>query len=334
MDLTPYLRWPLAGLMTVAVGVGLLVWWARKAQPADGEPLVARTDRLRRLDRFRVLVRRRAWRTGLESAALLVVLAGCALLVARPAEIRSEVTRPSRDLVLCLDASTSMHPYDAEVMRAVRRVVGGLRGDRIGLTIFNGATVTKFPLTDDRAFVDQALAEAQEAFTTGDQRYSRATLDIRASQVGDALVGCVRGFDRLAEDRARAVLVATDNQPIGPPAFTVGDAADEAVARDVVLHALVAEADDGGADGADAGDDRADARFAAAVERTGGTFSPLGDDAGVTSVVERIDALESRRLQEPPRAVVRDEPRVAVSLAAAGLLALLVLVLSEGRRRR
>ncbi len=322
--LVPGLRWPLLGLLATAVVIGLLVWWSRRpvAEAHDDQVLVARSDRWRTLPRFRALRRRRLWRTGVQTTALLVLVGGCLLLLARPADVRADDTRPNRDVILCLDASKSMDPYNLGILQAVRRLVGELPGDRVGLTLFNGATVVKFPLTDDRAYVDAELARAEDAFAKGSDFYTRATLDIRASQLGDALVGCARGFDLLDQDRGRVILVASDNQPIGPPVHTLAEAADAALERDVVVHGLAVPAL--------AERPRAELELRTALERTGGSLAALDDEDSVPEVVTRIDRLERRRIEEPPREVLEEAPGTGAALAGAGLLGLLALGL--GRR--
>ncbi|WP_121252329.1 vWA domain-containing protein [Nocardioides ferulae] len=309
-----------------ALVVGALVWWSRRPEPEPlpGEVLVAHTSRLRELPRFRVLVRRRLLRTALQTLALLFAVAGCLLLVARPTVLRTvEQQPPNRDIVLCLDASGSMSRYNAEVVRALQSVVESLPGDRVGLTLFNGATVVKFPLTDDRDFVAEQLAEAERAFADNELRYVTATDTVRSSQLGDGLAACVTGFDRLDEDRGRVILVASDNRPFGRPVHTVAEAATQAVDRDVVVHGLGVPAL--------RRDPAAERELRRAVERTGGTLSFLDSESAVAGVVARVDRLERRRLAEPPREVMLDEPGGALALAAAGLLAF-VLVSAVGRR--
>ena len=328
MDLTPHLaphlRWPLLALALAAAVVVLLAWWARRPARGRGEDdlLVAHTGRLRALPRYRALVRRRLWRTALQTVAALVAVGGCLLLVARPYSQHTQVAQPSRDLILCLDASGSMSPFDAEVVRALRTVVEALPGDRVGLSIFNGATVVKFPLTDDREFVEQRLVEAETAFRARSWRYVRATYTYRSSQLGDGLVACARSFDRLEEDRSRVIIVASDNRPLGPPVHSLSDAVAEAVGHGVQIHAL-------GAPGL-ASDDRHRRPFEAAVEATGGTLSLLRSDDAVSRVVDRIDRLDRRRVREPPRTVTEDEPALGVAVVAAGL----VLMAGLGLRRR
>jgi hypothetical protein len=255
---------------------------------------------------------------GASAAAL-----GCLLVVARPGDVRTEIDRASRDVVVCLDVSGSMRQINAAMVSAVRRVVSSLPGDRVGLTVFDGQAVVKFPLTDDREFVDEALDEAQRAFEEGDDGYYLAA-DAwnRSSQLGDGLHACVHGFDRLTERRGRVVLVASDNLPFGPPVHPLDEVAEQARDRDVVVHAL-------GAPWLARSPDAA-RELRRTTATTGGSLVLLSDERAVAGVVQRIDEVERRRLESPPREVFEDRPQAGVLLASAGVA---VLGVAWTRRR-
>jgi hypothetical protein len=316
------LRWPWLAALLAALLVGLVVWWA--SERAARQPIpVSDTERLRRLPRFRTLVRRRRALAALHSLGALTAVAGCLLLAARPASVSAApADQPSLDLVVCLDVSPSMLPLDADVVKAVRDVVDSLPGDRIGLSIFNGPSVTKSPLTFDRTFVDHLLDQAQTAFEDRDRAFYKATDGYRTSLVAEGLIGCLDRFDRLDEERGRVVLVVSDNHPYGRRVQTLDDAARLARRLGVVVHALAPARLERRAEPL--------AEFRTAAEQTGGSLSVLEDPSAVDQVVSRIDTLERRRLVEPSREVTRDQPQGGLALAACGL-GLLAVVWSRRR---
>jgi Ca-activated chloride channel family protein len=237
---------------------------------------------------------------------------GCLVLVARPAEVRTVADAgPSRDVLVCVDVSGSMRPLDAAVVRAVRRVVSSFPGDRVGLTVFDSRPVVKFPLTDDRTFVETALDEAETAFADDvESYYGAAGTGLRNSQMGDGLQSCVHGFDRLEERRGRVVLVVGDNDPSGAPVYRLADAARQARDRDITVFAL--------------GAPWLERRPAAATElrrtaeATGGSLVLLDERTGVQRVVEGIDRVERARLATPPHVTFRDRPEAGGILVTAG----------------
>ena len=336
------LKWPwLAVLLAVAV-IALLVLWLRRRAAPRSSMLVAHSARLRQVPRFRRLARRQLAVTGLRTMAALVLTAGAILLASRP--IRVEVIEPdrsARDVQLCLDVSPSMDRWNARIADEFGRLAQELSGERIGLTIFNATAVTIFPLTDDYEFIADRLEEAELAFSSEEYEFFVGTLPLRklgdqlvpdagsASQIGDGLAGCLERFDDAddaddaADERGRAVVLASDNRPIGPPVFTLPQAVDQALREDVTIYGL----------GPPNLGDKPESLsgFEAATSATGGTLTRLESEEAVDDVVAGIQQLERARLDQAPQATELDDSRNAFLLAAAGLALLLVASLI-GRR--
>lgn len=329
-------RWPwlmvgLLWLVVVLLGASLAWWLLARRRPSGDVAWAAHTERLRRLPRFRALVRRR---TALGAALVLAALVACSgavLLAGRWSERRTtEPSEANRDIMLCLDASGSMAPIDADVVAQFREIVAGLEGERIGLTIWNGVAITVFPLTDDYAFAQEQLGIAQTAFADAAvlgptyEDFVAGTVvepDV-ASQLADGLVSCVQRFDRSDEERSRAVVLASDNQPYGRGVYTFAEATDYAVERDVVVHGVAAPFIVERA--------YADAEFRQQVERTGGTYSTVGADGGAEEIVAAIDALEASRIEQPPVVQILDQPRAGIVVTGVGVAMLLVVWAVQG----
>lgn len=314
------LRWPWLAVALAGAVVVLLVWWSRRPRTSSAPDTLqmAAVARLRRLPRYRRL-RRRALLLGTwTTIGALLTLTGAVLLAARPQDVRTERTERARDLMLCLDASASMDPYNERVVQQVRRVLADLDGGRVGVTVFSSTAVTLVPLTADLDYVGRVLEQAERSFANGSYLFVAGTelaQDDRASLLGDGIVSCAERFDRLDEDRARSMVVTSDNDPVGQPVYTVGAAAAFAAARDVVVHAIASPATEPGPPADD---------FKAAVVATSGLFATLDDDGTAGDLVDRIQAQEARREQVPPRRVVTEAPRAgtAVTTAGVGVLAL------------
>lgn len=326
------LRWPWVALALGVLVIVLLAWWARPPRAAADAVLVAHTHRLRGLPRFRALARRRLLLTGWHTLALLVLAAGTILLVGREQVVEARPPEgESRDIIICLDASSSMSLENAGVVEAVRSVVSDLRGERIGLTIFSSTAITVFPLTDDYAFVARELARAQQAFAKDDFGYVAGTTlpDGTASLMSDGLVSCVHRFDAPAEERGRAIILASDNEPQGPPLYTFEEAARYAAERDIVVYGL--------APGELARSEERYAEFAAGVDRTGGSLVLIDESRPGTEIVDGVEALRRTRLEAEQRAVRVDDPDLGTVVTGAGMLLLVLGWVAEavlGRRRR
>lgn len=318
------LRWPLLALGLAALALGLLLWWARRPRTGTGV-LVAHTDRLRGLPRFRTLARREQVVAAIATLGALTVVTGTVLLAARPTRpVTIEPDRNGRDIMLCLDVSASMDRWNRQVVASFRQLLVELDGERLGLTIFSGSSVTLVPLTDDYEYVEDRFDEAEAAFTDSDFSYfTGAEAPVRrASQAGDGLMTCLRRFEATGDQRGRAVVLASDNDPLGQGIFDLREAAEEAVRDEVVLYGV----------GTPNMSARRAREFAEAAAATGGAMTVVEDDGGVDDLVRRVQQLERERLKARPSGIALDDPAVPFWITAAGLTLLLGGALA-GRRR-
>lgn len=308
--------WPVLIVATAALVTTVVR--ARRHRP--GLPL-AHLDRLRALPRYQALIRRQ--RVAALSAVVLIVagviLSG--LASARPQETTTvQPPHKSRDVMLCLDVSGSMSDVDARLMDIFAAMSSRMRGDRIGLTVFNQNAVTVIPLTDDQEFLARELRRGAHALRTYDWTYTAGTVTAEggSSLTPDGLASCVDRFDRVDEDRPRSIVLASDNEVNGRPIFTMPQATHLARESGIRVYALNPGWED-------------DPGFRAAVESTQGAYVRLDDPDLVGAVVRRITAEEARRTHVAPRTEQHDNPApVSAWLVPTTLLALLVL---KGVRR-
>lgn len=323
------LKWPWLVLVLAAVVVVLLVAWIfpsfLKRSPRRAL-VVAHVQRMRRVPRFRSLARRRILVGSLRTLAVLVLIAGTVLLAGRVTEKHTESRDTThRDILLCLDVSGSMTTYDAELIAEFRKIAEGLEGERIGLTIWDGASVTIFPLTDDHEFVLDQLDIAGNALRTGDYDFTNGTYVSGGglSLIGDGLASCVQRFDQLGDDeRGRAIVMATDNAPNGKSVFTLPEAAQLAADKDIRVYGL-------GTSDLEYRTDEA-AEFREAVEVTDGKFAVMGEPDSVENFVAGIEELEEAHTEKPPKVTITDEPWWGAGLVSVGIG--LVVLTGVGRR--
>ena len=218
---------------------------------------------------------------GFGSLAALVACVGGIVLGGRVQETqvidRDEATR---DIVLCLDASGSSAPWNGEVADEYRDIVEGLDGDRIGLTdleqrrdqqvpAHRRLRVRARPARPGRGGVRGLRRVAIGASSTTTRPAPSSRTDTTSPPWSrDGLVSCVQRFDRLDEDRGRALVLATDGEQRGRGVFNLAEAADYAADAGVVVHVIAnpGEPDrNGDIDG-----------LQAAADKTGGTFVRAG----------------------------------------------------------
>lgn len=170
---------------------------------------------------------------------LLIVSVGCCfLMVSRPCETEDITDKmENRDIMICMDVSTSMDEINLEFCEKIREMVKRLDGQRIGITIFNSRAVVIAPLTDDYEYVNgelEKLEKAIKSFMEGNETdmmlYSylyEGTVDNKGSSIiGDGLASALYNFPDLEtnKDRTRVILITTDNQLSGTPIVTLDEA--------------------------------------------------------------------------------------------------------------
>jgi len=295
---------------------------------------LANTSYLSRLPTYRR--RMRLYRLALGGVGIFALVAslGAALLVARPAErdVRSEVLA-TRDIVLCLDVSGSMIEFDTEIVQTFSRMVESFDGERIALSVWNSTSRTVFPLTDDYALVTEELAEAARAldfdldalFPSAEglrrlEEFITGTISLdpnSSSLVGDGLATCAYAFDEGESERSRSIILATDNQVLGDPIYTLQEAADLAAERDIRLYGLFTASDE-------AYSVQNEESFRQAVTGHGGLFYHADDPEAVDAIIADIASQQAVELEADPEVVVTDRPEAVLWLAVAGVAGLIL----------
>jgi hypothetical protein len=314
---------PWVGVLSAAVAAAVAVavvcasWRQRRRLPDDDDVTIANVHHAAASPVFRRIRRRYHLLLGGEVAALSIVGLAAVGLTMRPVTDR-ELERDvrNRDVMLCLDVSTSMNELDVIVLRQFAELAAGLRGERIGLTIFNGSAITIFPLTDDPSFIEVTLDDAAMALGQRKRSFVEGTEEGGTSLIGDGLASCAMRFDNDQRGRSRSIVFATDNALAGEPVMQLPEAAAFVRERDIRVYALAAADRITAANTAELRD---------AAESTGGAFFETGARASIAEVVAEIGRLEASRLDVPPEVVADDRPTTWIVACFAGLAALLAV---------
>ncbi|MCR1785897.1 VWA domain-containing protein [Nocardioides carbamazepini] len=240
------IQWWVGGAIVAAAAVAGLVSWrlARPRRTGGAAVLASSLDRVRALPAFRALARQEWRRRLLETACLVLALAGAALMAARLVGVSDDAEEMrTREVVLCLDVSGSMRELDADVIDTYLELAGRLREERIGFVVFDANAVTVFPLTTDREYVIEQLNAARKAVA---DKGTTALPGVTAYQVGSSLIGdglatCVRHFDRPDALRSRTIVLATDNELAGDAVYTLPQAARLAEESGVMVFGIMPE---------------------------------------------------------------------------------------------
>ncbi|MDE6698141.1 MAG: VWA domain-containing protein [Lachnospiraceae bacterium] len=228
------------------------------------------------------------------SCALAIIMSF--ILLTRPYKTElKENEKYSRDIILCIDISSSVDELNKSLVTELQDTVRSLHGERFGIVIFNTTPVMLTPLTDDYDYVIEVLEQVEKALEARisdevnddwlylDQYISSGTLvgaeERGSSLIGDGLASSVYNFSDLDEERTRIIVFSTDNDLQGTPIVTLQEAADICRDNNVVVFGI------GTKEMAD--EDMQD--MEKAMIKTGGKFYLEEDSGTVSQIVSEIE---------------------------------------------
>jgi Ca-activated chloride channel family protein len=188
-------------LLAVPVAAGLLLWsaWRRRGAArvfagATASPQLGAASRAARIAR---------------AVTVLLALALLPLALARPQwnPREEEVSVKGRDVVFLVDVSRSMLATDVSPSRLGRAklwindVANSVKGDRVALVAFAGASSIKCPLTLDYGYFRMALDEL-----------SPASVPRGGTLIGDAIRKTLSQVFDGTEGRGRDIILITDGE--------------------------------------------------------------------------------------------------------------------------
>ena len=330
--------WWLIPVVLAVVAVATVVGWmlARRAGVRSGKKgWVANTGYLRGLPKYQALVRRT--RASLAIAFVCFLIAVIATSVSAGAPVDRYVKHDksaSRDIVLCLDSSGSMLPYDSKIGGAFRQIISHFEGERISLQLWDAYSMTMFPLTDDYDMATDVLQDMSDTIDTGLIQvggkisgtrelfaYLEPVLDENqevSSLVGDGLASCIMGFDHNDKQRSRTILLATDNEVYGSGVYDLSEAIEFAKSQGVTVTALYP--------GSDTSLSSEAIQLRDEVRKTGGDFYDASSPSAVDSVVRQIEAEQKEELDSAGKMIETDRPGAALGWTLVGVVSLLGLL--------
>ncbi|MBR3834980.1 MAG: hypothetical protein IKJ73_11705 [Lachnospiraceae bacterium] len=250
------------------------------------------------------------------------------VMMSRPVEVET-VTEEirNRDIFICMDISGSVDETNLELVDHLRTVVQELDGERFGITIFNARSVLLIPLTTDYEYIMEMLDDLERSFKEslvmtkyydGEEltakeyeilmnfdyekyyfKYGGTLSDVGSSFIGDGLATCLYNFSDLETnpDRARIIIMTTDNELNGEPLLTIQEAADLCTKHDVKVFGV-------------APDHIMDEEiFKNAILSTGGGYYKTSDENAYKQLVNDIKATDATII-ERTETIIYDQPEV------------------------
>ncbi len=233
---------------------------------------------------------------------IIISISLSGVLIARPYKTEvDEIRNMNRDIILCMDISTTVDNLNAVLIDKLEDVVRDLDGERFGIVIFNTSPLYLVPLTTDYEMVLNELELIKEAlelrtdFYNGSIGYTSRLVELDAyisdgtlvgniqrgsSIIGDGLAAACLDFPNIEEDpdRSRIIIFSTDNDLQGNEIITLPQAGQMCADRGIIVYGIGTEVM--------YNDDRA--MMKAAVESTGGEFFYGENPRVVSNIVNNI----------------------------------------------
>ena len=280
------------------------------------------------------------YKTGLTATLIccVLVVVSAFLLMAKPyTSRRMQDEKYCRDIILCIDISTSVDYLNENLLDKLKKTVDELQGERFGIVIFNTSPVLLTPLTDDYEYVKDQLdliaqclksrneVNLDDAFSSGyDWIYYQAYISSGtligneqrgSSLIGDGLAAAAIDFSDADKERTKVVIFSTDNDIQGTPVATLDEAADICVSNNVTVYGV----------GTKERTPENKESMKNAVEKTGGKFYLEEESGSFGEIVSSIEKLSKNLVKVRMVDVETPEllyPFVLMLVLFAGMLGL------------
>ena len=292
------LKYPIAIYIAIPIILILIfIRFKRKENYKKGTK-VANTEIVKNLPYYKQVIRK--YKFMIISCILLAIisLGSISVLFASPqkvTEVRNE--KYLRDIVLCMDVSTSVNELNLELIENMKETIKTLDGERVGVTIFNTTPVTVAPLTDDYDYVIEILNNIEKCIKIWegklpyDSKYANynfnGTLEDNvnrgSSLIGDGLISSanniVNAEKGTAEERTMIIIFSTDNDLQGKEAYTLSQAATFCKKNNITVFGICPSFSPS----------ERKAEMKKAIEKTGGTFYTFERGSTVDDIMKEID---------------------------------------------
>lgn len=312
-------------LTPLAIGIIVTVFvyvqkTRKKTRDISKMAVIAHTKVVKELPAYKAAERRYHLLLALAAICLLSSLVSTTVLASRPlkAELGKSRTN-SRDIILCMDVSGSLEQYQKAILNYYKTIIRQLKGERIGITVFDGRPANIVPLSDDY----DTLYDIIEDIEKSNLKNYITTLNTGGltSQIGSGLIGCVNSFDNLTDsNRPQSIILSTDNISSNTD-VSLYQAANYAKSYGIKVYGILA---------GDSIPEETIASFKRSISATKGTdqrLSSAGDlDLAAKKIVESINEQEASIYEGASEYVYSDSPEIWLAISAVSTALFLIVI--------
>ena len=151
------LMYPIAIIILLILGVILFFIKPNKKEYTDGKK-VANTQYIKETEYYKTKVKRYNILLNLIKGISFLCILITSILIARPVTIQNKSEdKYNRDIIMSLDISTSECEVNLELIEKFKKIIPEIKGDRIGIVIYNTAPIVYCPLTNDYDYINECF---------------------------------------------------------------------------------------------------------------------------------------------------------------------------------
>ncbi len=312
------LKYPLVLGIVLFLLILIVIFGKKQKRKFKNGLKIANTKYLKESVYYHNLMKKYHLLKNLVLTSLLIAIGACSFLVARLTKIETFTEEQyNRDVMICMDVSTSVDELNLELIESLKKTVGNLEGERFGISIFNTSSVLLSPLTDDYDYIISILDNIKKSinlnndlsFSFNDERLYLENYIISgtlvnnetrgSSLIGDGLASCVYDFSNLDEERTRLIIFSTDNDLAGKPIATLDEAANISLSKNIKVFGI----------GTAKMQAQKQQEFQNAVLKTGGKFYEQSSSL-VANIVNDIEQSSKSLLKKESKTKRIDIPKV------------------------
>ena len=334
------LRYPFVIFVGIVISLILSFVKIKKKTGYKNGTKIANTKYAKSLPYYNILMKKYKIIRFMILAICIICILSSTVLLSRVSKTENENSKIySRDIMLCLDVSTSVDNVNLQLIESYKDIVQNMEGERFGISIFNGSSVLLVPLTDDYEYVLNTLDTLGKAIENSikiygsdytmiynqsdESRYYESylregTLSTNGSSlIGDGLASCVYDFPDVDEEqeRTRIIIFSTDNQLAGEPQLTLKEAAEFCKEKNIIVFGISPTKM--------VDDDREEMKDA--MELTGGEYFEEGSSGTVENIVSNIEEKGKSLIEVKNQTRQIDYPEIILIITIISISILFIL---------
>lgn len=328
------LTYPFIIYISIPIIILLIIIKPKKIDTYSGGHKLANTKYIKEIPYYKELVKKyKIILYSLQGICLVGIILSL-ILLSRLVSIEQITPKEySRDILLCMDVSSSVSSLNKQLVINLKDTVKDLNNERVGISIFNTSSVLLVPLTDDYDYVIDRLDTLAKSFDAYDidnnydseerinnlEYLENGTLvgyETRGSSlVGDGLASCIYSFSKLEEDRTRIIIFSTDNEVAGNEIVTLDKAASISKSNNIPVFSI----------GTSLMKSKEEAELKAASEKTGGAYYVSNNDTNVSNIVNSIEQEGKKLVEKQEETRKTDKPQVPFIILVFSIISLFII---------